>query len=123
MARILVIEDDQCVRDTVRDLLLDGGHVVAVASNGREGLAHYRQHHPEVVITDIFMPEGDGLEVILGLGPNTAIIAMSGGGNFDRGDRLADAIQFGACRALAKPFTADTLMTAVSEALTLATGT
>jgi YesN/AraC family two-component response regulator len=74
--------------------------------------------HPDLVITDIFMPERNGLDVILGLAPTDAkIIAMSGGGDLDRGDHLDDAIHFGARRSLAKPFTPNALISAVNETL------
>jgi CheY-like chemotaxis protein len=118
MARILVIEDDAHVQATVRDLLNDAGHVVFVASDGREGLARYQEHHPDLVITDIFMPERDGLAVILALEPtNAKIIAMSGGGSVDGGDYLDDAIHLGARGTLRKPFTAEALVAAVDETL------
>lgn len=116
MARILVIDDNAAVQDVVRDVLRDVGHVVIVASNGREGLDRYRECSPDLVITDIFMPERNGLDVILELAPTNAnIIAMSGGGELDRGDYLNDAVHFGARRTLRKPFTVDALVAAVDE--------
>jgi CheY-like chemotaxis protein len=116
MARILVIDDNAAVQDVVRDVLRDVGHVVIVASNGREGLARYRECSPDLVITDIFMPERNGLDVILELAPTNAnIIAMSGGGDLDRGDYLNEAVHFGARRTLRKPFTVDALVAAVDE--------
>jgi CheY-like chemotaxis protein len=118
MARILVIDDDEYIQAAMRHVLSDVGHVVFVANNGREGLSRYREHQPDLVITDIFMPERNGLDVILDLAPTKAnIIAMSGGGELDRGDHLDDAIQFGARRSLRKPFTVDALIEAVDEAL------
>jgi CheY-like chemotaxis protein len=118
MARILVIEDDEHLQTAVRDVLSGLGHVVFVASNGREGVARYHEQHPDLVITDIFMPERNGLDVILELAPtNVRIIAMSGGGSLDRRDHLDDAIQFGASRVLAKPFTVEALCLAVNETL------
>src|SRR5262245_30283156 len=88
-ARILVIEDDEGVQTLMRDLLSAIGHNVFVANNGRQGLARYRDCHPDLVITDIFMPERDGLDVILELAPyDVKIIAMSGGGDIDRSDHL-----------------------------------
>jgi two-component system, chemotaxis family, chemotaxis protein CheY len=118
MARILVIEDDEHTQATVRDVLTDLGHVVFVASNGREGLSRYREHQPDLVITDIFMPERDGLDVILDLAPtNVKIIAMSGGGHLGGNDHLDDAIHFGARRILIKPFTTNALVAAVNETL------
>jgi CheY-like chemotaxis protein len=102
----------------VRDVLSEVSHVGLVASDGREGLCRYRHEHLDLVITDIFMPEGDGLEVILELASKDAMmIAISGGGSLDRGDHLDDTIQFGARRGLTKPFTLDALIAAVSETL------
>jgi DNA-binding response OmpR family regulator len=118
MARILVIEDDTDVQTLVHDVLSSVGHMVFLANDGREGLSRYRYEHPDLVITDIFMPERDGLHVILELAPTKVnIIAMSGAGYLDHDDHLDDAIQFGACRSLAKPFTVDTLMAVVNETL------
>src|SRR5215471_5662624 len=118
MARILVIEDDERTQTAIRDVLSHGGHVVFVANNGREGLSRYQEHRPDLVITDIFMPERNGLDVILELAPCDAkIIAMSGGGDLDRSDYLDDAMHFGASRSLTKPFTVDALVTAVDETL------
>jgi DNA-binding response OmpR family regulator len=118
MARILVIEDDADVQALMRDVLSESGHLVFLANDGREGLSRSRHYHPDLVITDIFMPERNGLDVILELAPaNVKIIAMSGGGHLDRGDHLDDAMQFGASRVLVKPFTVDALMAAVNETL------
>ena len=118
MARILVIEDHEYLQTALRDMLGNLGHEVVVANNGREGVARYREHHPDLVITDIFMPERNGLDVILELASsNVRIIAMSGGGQLDRGDYLVDALHFGASHVLAKPFTLDALMAAVEGAL------
>ena len=116
MARILVIDDDHRMQTVLQDILSQFGHDVHVAIDGREGLARYRDCHPDLVITDIFMPECNGLDVILDLAPDNAnIIAMSGGGEIDCGDYLDDAIQFGARRGLRKPFTVDALVDAVNE--------
>jgi two-component system, chemotaxis family, chemotaxis protein CheY len=116
MARILVIDDDRHIQSTLREVLSYFGHDVHVAVDGREGVARYRECHPDVVITDIFMPERNGLDVILDLAPNNAnIIAMSGGGEIDCRDYLDDAIEFGARRGLRKPFTVDALVEAVNE--------
>jgi DNA-binding response OmpR family regulator len=118
MARILVIEDDAHVRALMRDVLSENGHLVFLANDGREGLSRYRHEHPDLVITDIFMPERNGLDVILELASeNVMIIAISGGGDLDRGDHLDDAIHFGARRSLTKPFTVDALIAAVNETL------
>jgi len=116
MARILVIDDDCGIQTVLHDILSHFGHDVHVAVDGREGLARYRDCHPDLVITDIFMPERNGLDVILDLAPSNAnIIAMSGGGEIDCGDYLDDAVQFGARRWLRKPFTVHALVEAVNE--------
>jgi DNA-binding response OmpR family regulator len=118
MARILVIEDNASIRALLRDELTAVGHVVFLANDGREGLSRYRHYHPDLVITDIFMPERNGLDVILELAStNAKIIAMSGGGHLDRSDHLDDAIHFGVGRVLTKPFTMEALMAAVNAAL------
>jgi DNA-binding response OmpR family regulator len=119
MARILVIDDDENVQTLIRDVLSEAGHTVLLANDGREGLIRYRTESPDLVITDIFMPERDGLDVILELASCEAtIIAMSGGGDLDRADHLDDALYFGARSSLAKPFTVDALLGVVNEVLT-----
>jgi CheY-like chemotaxis protein len=119
MARILVIEDDRRMQTVLHDILSLFGHDVHVAIDGREGLARYRDCHPDLVITDIFMPERNGLDVILDLAPSNAnIIAMSGGGEVDSADYLDDAIEFGARCRLRKPFTVNALVEAVNELIT-----
>jgi DNA-binding response OmpR family regulator len=118
MARILVIEDNATVQALIHYVLTAAGHVVFLANDGHEGLRRYRCEHPDLVITDIFLPNGDGLDVILELAPrNVDIIAMSAGGDLDPCDHLDDAIQFGACRSLAKPFAVDALVAAVNQTL------
>jgi CheY-like chemotaxis protein len=91
MERILVIDDNRDMRDTLSALLQSEGWAVTVASNGREGLALQRKFYFAVVITDIFMPEQDGVEtasVIRREFPRTKIVAMSGGGERVVGDYL-----------------------------------
>ena len=64
LARILVIEDDDLERDMFREILEKAGYEVDVASNGREGLSIFRDEPADVVVTDIMMPEKDGIELI-----------------------------------------------------------
>jgi CheY-like chemotaxis protein len=118
MARILVVDDNASIRVFLRDALTAAGHDVSIAEDGRSALSLYRQFNPDLVITDIFMPEQDGLGVILALVADDAkIIAISGGGDFWNGCHLDDAVAFGARRTLTKPFTAATLCTTVDEIL------
>ena len=80
---------------------------------GAETASSYEHHRPDLVITDIFMPQQDGLDVVLQLAAKVKIIAISGGGDVDELDHLEDAVQFGAWTSLAKPFTVDALLNAV----------
>ena len=98
-ATILLIDDDVGVLDSLRLLLEAYGYRVVTASDGRKGLAAFEQHPPAVVITDILMPEQDGIGAIREmrrLRPSAKIIAMSGGGKVDKSDYLSVAEQLGA---------------------------
>ena len=120
MPTVLVIDDDDDVRNTVRELLELKGVDVAVASNGRVGLKVLREANVDAVITDIYMPEMEGIETIRtfrAMRPAIPIIAMSGGGASEQLDSLRWAQQLGAFRALAKPMDLAALMDAVQAAL------
>lgn len=120
MARILLIDDDDAVRTVMRLTLARFGHTVTEARNGREGLTRFREGGADLLITDIVMPEADGLEVLMELGkhrPAVRIIAISGGGRQDASDHLHVAKLLGAANVLAKPFSPEALLAAVNEAL------
>ena len=122
MATILLVEDDEGVRTLLHKALVAAGHEVEDAWNGDIALAAYRRQSRDLVITDLMMPEKDGLETIMALrrlNPTVKIIAMSGGGRtLGLGQLyLETASTFGANRILAKPFTSTALLTAVSEVL------
>ena len=122
MATILLVEDDEGVRTLLHKALVAAGHEVEDAWNGDIALAAYRRQSRDLVITDLVMPEKDGLETIMALrrlNPAVKIIAMSGGGRtLGLGQLyLETASTFGANRILAKPFTSTALLTAVSEVL------
>jgi phosphoserine phosphatase RsbU/P len=105
VALILVIDDDSFYRSVIRRILEDAGHAVIEADDGIEGLEIYRQRHPAIVITDIFMPGMDGSEVIRTLkeiGGEPGIIAVSGGGAFYDIDFLDMAKKLGADAILRK---------------------
>lgn len=107
MARILVIDDDPAVRLSAKLALEDAGHRVEEAVNGEEGLKRMRANPADLVISDIFMPEKEGLETIDEIRrnhPQTRIIAISGGGRMDPADYLEIAERVGADRSLSKPF-------------------
>ena len=122
MATILLVDDDEGVRDILHKTLVNAGHEVEDAVNGSVAVAAYRRQPRDLVITDLVMPEKDGLETIMELrrlNPAVRIIAMSGGGRtLGLGQLyLESARSFGASRILAKPFTSAALLKAVSEAL------
>src|SRR6266571_1748002 len=118
MARILVIDDDPDIRDTVRRILESRGHSVETASDGAAGIGHIAQRAPDLVITDIFMPGQDGIETLVELRkafPTLKVIAMSGGAGGGLINLLHDAELLGADRTIPKPFTPRELITAVNE--------
>jgi CheY-like chemotaxis protein len=122
VATILLVDDDDGVREILHKALVAAGHEVEDAVNGALALASYRRQPRDLVITDLVMPEKDGLEMIMELrrlNPAVRIIAMSGGGRtLGLGTLyLESARSFGASRILAKPFTSAALLTAVSEVL------
>lgn len=113
MARILVVDDEEAVRATLKLVLEKLGHSVSTASNGNEALKRARAEAYDVVLTDIIMPEKEGIELILELRKSTAgrmrIIAMSGGGRSRNLSLLKVAEGFGADAALSKPVSKDAL--------------
>ena len=124
MATILIIEDDEQLREFLRLALEGEGHTVTLTQNGAEGVTRYRQTPTDLILIDIFMPEKEGLEVIMELRrgfPTIKIIAMSGGS--DRTHLHFNALdlakKLGAFRTLTKPFDITTLFDAVRETLAL----
>ena len=120
MKRILVIEDDDSVRKLIRRILEGAGYTVLEAPDGVQGVQVYREQHPDLVLTDIFMPEKEGLETISELGlldPAVRVIAISGGGNMGILNPLPMAAKLGALRTLSKPFSGKELVDLVEEIL------
>ncbi len=123
MARILVLEDDELVREFLRFSLSSAGHEVVELENGAEAWALHSREPVDLVITDLIMPERDGLETISELrasSPQLPIIAISGGGGqagLDADTLLSAAKGLGACQVLEKPFGRRRLELVVSEAL------
>jgi CheY-like chemotaxis protein len=120
MARILVIDDDASVRMVVRHMLNRAGHKVAEAPDGQVGVSLYETLRPDLVLTDIIMPNQEGIETILQLrrlDPLVRIIAMSGGGRTGNKDFLAMAEKLGASGVIAKPFRANELTDIVTRVL------
>lgn len=120
MASILLVEDENDLRDVVRRTLEGAGHRVREAVNGEKALAAFHADPPDLVITDIIMPNKDGLAFIAalrGAHPQARIIAMSGGGRARFLDLLSVAEKAGANFALAKPFRKSELLACVERVL------
>ena len=119
MAKVLVVDDDEAVRSTVRRTLEREGHVVEEAIDGRDAIDAIIHARFAVVITDVFMPGLDGIETIARireLDPALPIIAISGRAT-DGFSPLEDAKLLGADRVLGKPFQVDELLGMVLELL------
>jgi CheY-like chemotaxis protein len=117
---VLVIDDDELVRLVLQTVLEEEGYEVAVATDGQQGLAALAARAPDLVITDIVMPEMNGLDLIRearAQGAATPIIAISGGARIDNQDVLERALVLGACAALAKPLDPDEMIALVRAAL------
>ncbi len=120
MQRILIIDDDEQVRDLLSEILGRAGYEVLAASNGAEGLRLYRAQPADLVITDLIMPEKEGMETIIALRkdfPKVRIIAVSGGGRSGAISYLPIAKSLGAARTVAKPFSKQEILDAVRETL------
>ena len=120
MTKILVIDDDVIVRASIVHILEDGGYDVLIAEDGIRGMAVFRSEQPDLVITDIIMPEQEGMQTIaeiLKAAPDARIIAISGSGRFGNADFLKMARSLGAMDVVSKPFDADELLTIVENCL------
>lgn len=120
MARILVIDDEELVRFTVRHALESAGHEVIEATDGAEGMSQVEAKSIDLVVTDVLMPNKEGIETIRELrllADPPRIIAISGGGRTGNVDFLELARKLGADDVLAKPFTARELTETVSRVL------
>ncbi len=118
MAKILVIDDDEQIRAMLRQLLEKQGYEVFIASDGVEGLKLFRKESIDLIITDIIMPEKEGIETIRELVnefPDVKIIAMSGGGRIGPEAYLRMAKGFGASHTFTKPIDLKELSEAVKK--------
>lgn len=117
MADILVIDDEPQMRQLLVRILWAAGHAVHEARDGREGIALFNRVRPALVITDILMPDKEGIETIRELhakAPKIPVLAISGG---DHPTYMRAATELGATAALAKPFEADKLLSLVAQLL------
>ncbi|WP_417457656.1 response regulator [Kordiimonas sp.] len=120
LANILVLDDDTAVREGVAKVLGKAGYTVHKGANGREGLSILENIECDLVITDIIMPEMEGIETITHIRerfPALKIIAMSGGGRLGNTDFLKIAKDIGAAATISKPATVRQLLTTVEDNL------
>ena len=115
---VLIVEDDvELLRTLARRFHL-AGSLVTPAKDGDEALARFKQSTPAVVVTDILMPNREGLETIMEMkerSPQVKVLAISGGGLLGAGDVLDLAGRLGADAVLAKPFRSDQVLEAVRK--------
>ncbi len=120
MARILIIDDEAAIATMLRKMVEKTGHEARTATNGIEGLILFDSFKPDLLITDIVMPEKEGLELIFELrrkSPNLKIIAISGGGRFQYEGYLNSAKHLGADKVYQKPLDLKELMSGILELL------
>jgi|SRR4051812_29330817 CheY-like chemotaxis protein len=117
--RILLMDDDTRFRGMIESLLVQAGCAVTSVSDGAKGVARLAAETFDLVLTDIFMPEQDGIETIVRVRqayPGLPIIAISGGGYFEEAeDYLRIAERLGAAKVLVKPFSRDELLSAIAD--------
>lgn len=120
MAKVLIIDDDEVIRMLLARFLTNDGHDVIVAEDGRKGVAALKTHEIDVIITDIYMPNQEGLATIMEVRksfPTVKVVAMSGGGARLSMDVLPVAAALGADRTLRKPFTPIEVSTVMADLL------
>lgn len=113
MRTILIADDNATLRRSLKIALEAAGYSVELARNGAEALARQRESAPDVLITDLFMPECDGFELIEAfrkLSPRTKIVAISGDAQRVRREYLSTASLIGVDAALKKPFKIENLL-------------
>jgi CheY-like chemotaxis protein len=120
MPNILLVDDDESFRNMLHKTLERAGYQVEDAPNGQAALEVYQQRPSDLIITDLVMPEREGLETILELRrlyPSVKIIAMSGGGRINAKNDLIMAKKLGAKQTLAKPFSHQEILDVVAQVL------
>ena len=120
MASILIVDDNDPVRDILRKLLERVGHTVYEAADGKAALRMYAGNPTDLVITDIYMPEMDGIEFLTRVReafPEARVIALSGASSSGKEEVLRDAARLGAVAVLEKPFSVTECLDVVEGAL------
>ncbi len=117
MSKVLIIDDEKAILDSLSSILSDEGFQVSKAVDGREGLALFEREKPEIVLLDVWMPEMDGLEVlkkIRKMDQNAMIIVISGHGTIST---AVEAVKIGAYDFLEKPLSIEKVLEVISRGL------
>jgi len=117
---ILVVDDDLALRDSIRALLESLGYLVSTVGNACEAIGEIGAQRPDAILTDIYMPEGDGYELISTIrdfGDDIPIVAMSGGSYNCGTDYLGMAKRLGAVASIEKPFRPAQLVETIDRAI------
>ncbi|WP_031484394.1 response regulator [Maridesulfovibrio frigidus] len=120
MPRILVVDDDPISRQILRAMLEKEGHIISEAEDGIKALNNYDKDVIDIVITDIFMPEKEGVQTVRELmkeNPDVKIIAVSGGSSSANYDSLDWVKMFGVKYTFTKPFNSKEIVAAIEELL------
>ena len=121
MTRILVVDDDKDIRESLRDIMEHEGYDVSIAANGNEAVRIFEEQEADLIIVDIFMPEKDGIDTIIDLNRqyhDVKIIAISAGNPFGKKDLyLGLAKKIGASHTFEKPLNIEKLLAAIKEML------
>jgi CheY-like chemotaxis protein len=120
MPGVLLVEDDKELREMLKMSLFRSGFTVMEAENGKDAIAHFKPLVTDLVVTDLIMPEEDGLKVVIKLRemkPSIKIIAISGGGKVGPGSYLNLAKALGADAIFSKPFSINDLISKIEYLL------
>jgi CheY-like chemotaxis protein len=121
MARILVVDDEAAIRRAIERILTSAGHEVVTADEGALALRKFEEGEFDAILTDLFMPGTDGIELVVtlaGMDVDVPIVAMSGGGRVVVGESvLKDAQALGATATLAKPFSSEDVIEVIERVL------
>jgi DNA-binding response OmpR family regulator len=120
MPGVLIVEDDKELREMLKLALLRKNFTVLEAENGKAAIAHFKPLITDIVVTDLIMPEEDGLKVVIKLRelkPSIKIIAISGGGKVGPGSYLNLAKALGADATYSKPFSINELVLKIEQLL------
>ncbi len=116
--KIVLIDDDPDILEGLKDILLGEGYEVFCATDGIEGMDSIRDYNPDLIITDIIMPEKDGITLMFDVRrevPGVKTMVMSGGGRISAQKHLEVAKKIGVDKVIAKPFSSTAFLDAVQE--------